>query len=59
MAYPNILFLRKEQLYPAVRSVIYKQVRGTAPDTEVKNRVVEDMVCEAIICTDITSRDVL
>lgn len=45
----------KAQFYLAIRSIIYKQVRGTAPDTEVMNRVVEDMVREAIICTGIES----
>ena len=45
----------KAQFYLAIRSIIYKQVRGTAPDTEVMNRVVEDMVREAITCTGIES----
>lgn len=45
----------KAQFYLAIRSIIYKQVRGTVPDTEVMNRVVEDMVREAITCTGIES----
>lgn len=37
----------------AIRSIIYKQTKGDAPDAEVMNRVVEDMVREAITCTGI------
>jgi type I restriction enzyme R subunit len=43
----------KAQFYLAVRSIIYKQTKGDAPDAEVMNRVVEKMVQEAITCTGI------
>lgn len=41
------------QFYLAIRSIIYKQTQGDAPDAEVMNRVVEEMVREAITCTGI------
>ena len=41
------------QFYLAVRSIIYKQTRGNAPDAEVMNEVVEKMVAEAIQCTGV------
>ena len=41
------------QFYLAIRSIIYKQTQGSAPDAEIMNRVVEDMVKEAITCTGI------
>lgn len=41
------------QFYLAIRSIIYKQTRGTAPDAEVMNEVVEKMVAEAIQCTGV------
>lgn len=41
------------QFYLAIRSIIYKQTQGNAPDAEIMNRVVEDMVKEAITCTEI------
>ena len=31
----------KAQFYLAIRSIIYKQTKGTAPDAEVMNKVVE------------------
>lgn len=43
----------KAQFYLAIRSIIYKQTKGDAPDAEIMNRVVEDMVREAITCTGI------
>jgi type I restriction enzyme R subunit len=43
----------KAQFYLAIRSIIYKQTRGDAPDAEVMNRVVEKMVQDAITCTGI------
>jgi len=43
----------KSQFYLAVRSIIYKQTKGDAPDAEVMNRVVEEMVKKAITCTGI------
>jgi type I restriction enzyme R subunit len=41
------------QFYIAIRSIIYKQTKGDAPDAEVMNHVVEDMVKNAITCTGI------
>lgn len=43
----------KAQFYLAVRSIIYKQTRGDAPDAETMNRVVEKMIVEAIACTGV------
>jgi type I restriction enzyme R subunit len=43
----------KAQFYLAVRSIIYKQTKVDAPDAEVMNRVVEEMVRNAITCTGI------
>lgn len=41
------------QFYLAIRSIIYKQTKGDAPDAEVMNRVVEKMVRDAISCSGI------
>lgn len=43
----------KAQFYLAIRSIIYKQTKGDATDAEVMNRVVEEMVQNAIACTGI------
>lgn len=43
----------KAQLYLAICSIIYKQTKGDAPDAEVMNRVVEEMVKNAIACTGV------
>ena len=43
----------KAQFYLAIRSIIYKQTKGDAPDVETMNAVVEGMVREAITCTGI------
>lgn len=43
------------QFYLAIRSIIYKQTVGDAPDAETMNRVVEDMVSKAISCTGVES----
>lgn len=43
----------KAQFYLAIRSIIYKQTKGDAPNAEVMNRVVETMVQNAITCTGI------
>ena len=43
----------KAQFYLAIRSIIYKQTKGDAPDAEVMNRVVEKMVQDAITCSGI------
>lgn len=45
--------IAKAQFYLAIRSIIYKQTKGDAPDAEVMNRVVEEMVRNAISCTGI------
>lgn len=45
--------ISKAQFYLAIRSIIYKQTRGDAPDTEIMNQVVEEMVRNAITCTGI------
>ena len=41
------------QFYLAIRSIIYKQTQGNAPDAEIMNRTVEAMVQDAITCTGI------
>lgn len=43
----------KTQFYLATRSIIYKQTKGHAPDTETMNRKVEKMVADAISCTGV------
>lgn len=43
----------KAQFYLAIRSIIFKQTKGDAPDAEVMNRTVEEMVRNAITCTGI------
>ena len=43
----------KAQFYLAIRSIIYKQTKGDSPDAEIMNRVVENMVREAITCTGV------
>lgn len=43
------------QFYLAIRSIVYKQTIGDAPDTETMNAVVEDMVAKAISCTGVES----
>ena len=45
--------IAKAQFYLAIRSIIYKQTKGNAPDVEIMNRVVEEMVRAAISCTGI------
>jgi type I restriction enzyme R subunit len=45
----------KAQFYLAVRSIIYKQTKGEAPDAETMNRAVEKMVRDAISCTGIVN----
>ena len=45
--------INKAQFYLAIRSIIYKQTKGDAPDAEVMNQVVENMVREALACTGI------
>lgn len=43
----------KAQFYLAIRSIIYKQTKGDVPDAETMNRIVEDMVRDAIACSGI------
>lgn len=43
----------KAQFYLAIRSIIYKQTKGDAPDAEIMNLVVEEMVKSAITCTGV------
>lgn len=43
------------QFYLAIRSIVYKQTKGNAPDAEMMNEVVEDMVRQAISCTGVES----
>ncbi len=43
----------KAQFYLAIRSIIYKQTHGNAPDAETMNSVVEEMVRQAIDCTGV------
>lgn len=43
----------KAQFYLAIRSIIYKQTKGDAPDAEAMNSVVEEMVRKAITCTGV------
>ncbi|MBU3146509.1 HsdR family type I site-specific deoxyribonuclease [Clostridium estertheticum] len=43
----------KSQFYLAIRSIVYKQTKGDVPDAEIMNRVVEEMVKNAITCTGI------
>jgi len=45
--------ITQAQFYLAIRSIIYKQTKGDAPDAETMNRVVEKMVQDAITCTGI------
>lgn len=45
----------KAQFYLAIHSIIYKQTKGTAPDAEIMNKVVEEMVKKAIACTGVES----
>ncbi|MCM1259819.1 MAG: HsdR family type I site-specific deoxyribonuclease [Prevotella sp.] len=45
--------IKKAQFFLAVRSIIYKQTKGDAPDTETMNRIVEEMVKKALACTGV------
>lgn len=45
--------IKQAQFFLAIRSVIYKQTKGDAPDTEIMNRVVEEMVKNALACTGV------
>lgn len=43
----------KAQFYLAIRSIIYKQTKGDAPDTEMMNKHVQDMIENAIASTGV------
>jgi len=43
----------KPQFYLAIRSIIYKHTRGNAPDAEIMNKYVEEMVRAAISCNGV------
>jgi len=45
--------IKQAQFFLATRSIIYKQTKGDAPDTETMNRVVEEMVKKALACTGV------
>ena len=45
--------ISRAHFFLAIRSIIYKQTNGTAPDAEIMNKVVESMVAKAIKCTGI------
>lgn len=45
--------INKSQFYLAIRSIIFKQTIGDAPDAEIMNEVVEEMVRKAISCTGV------
>lgn len=47
--------IKKAQFYLAIRSIIYKQTKGDAPDAEIMNKTVEKMVSEALTCTGVES----
>lgn len=43
----------RAQFYLAIRSIIYKQTKGDAPDAETMNKVVQEMVYQAITSTGV------
>jgi len=43
----------KAQFYLAIRSIIYKHTKGNAPDAEIMNKYVEEMVRQAISCNGV------
>ncbi len=45
--------IEEAQFFLAIRSIIYKQTKGNAPDAEIMNIAVEKMVQDAISCTGI------
>ncbi len=45
--------IKQAQFFLAIRSIIYKQTKGDAPDTETMNKVVEEMVKKALSCTGV------
>ncbi|MDY5148001.1 type I restriction endonuclease [Actinotignum sanguinis] len=47
--------IAKAQFYMAIRSIIYKQTKGDAPDAEIMNKTVEKMVADAISTTGVES----
>ncbi|BDD38068.1 type I restriction endonuclease subunit R [Streptococcus ruminantium] len=45
--------VEKAQFYLAIRSIIYKQTKGTAPDAETMNKHVQQMIENAIASTGV------
>lgn len=43
----------RAQFYLAIRSIIYKQTKGDAPDAEMMNKIVQKMVYDAITSTGV------
>jgi len=43
----------KSQFYLAIRSIVYKHTKGNAPDAEIMNKYVEEMVKQAISCNGV------
>lgn len=50
---PSEAEIIRTQFFLAIRSIIFKQTKGSAPDAEIMNRAVEKMVEEALKCTGI------
>ena len=56
MSYFRIrIFILRIGLIILIKSIIYKQTIGNAPDAEIMNQVVEDMVRKAISVTGVES----
>lgn len=57
ICYPSGLLTEDEtnkaQFYLAIRSIIYKHTKGNAPDAEIMNKYVEEMVRQAISCNGV------
>ncbi|MBS9780474.1 MAG: type I restriction endonuclease subunit R [Moraxellaceae bacterium] len=57
ICYPSAELTEEEnataQFYLAIRSLIYKQTKGDAPDAEIMNQHVEKMILDAIACTGV------
>ena len=47
------LEIQQSQFFLAIRAIIFKQIRGNAPDSEVMNSTVEKMVQDALTCSGI------
>ncbi len=57
ICYPSGLLTEEEtgkcQFYLTIRSIIYKLTKGSAPDAEIMNKHVEEMVRQAISCNGV------